>query len=414
MNNARKNNTAFYSCGIARITVNITQNKKYQAVIQHANNDFIELYKLFGNKKSAENSAALPGISINDLLNCHPEKKAAQNTNGNNAVFEWLNPDNQRHYIIYVYPHNHNFKHTLLYSNTATPFGGSGSNAHNPPALSSRSDGNPIYDAEAADEGKNFDMHNKLVSPPEGKTADPQSLSYTIIYIDDTQNKILQEEFDRTYRRFERLDGRCNELMNAEKTRLSAELHDHVGQALTALKLDLFLISEQLSDTAKCREKIMDLLKLTDETMRITQQIAAGLLPGMPVGDGLTGAIREYCSRFEQRTGIECTFESDISYTGKGQTALALYRITQEALTNVARHAQATNVLVTLTQKHDGIALTVTDNGTGIPQKCIASEKSLGLNGMRRRAAACGGEIWFMENENGGTKIHTLIPLIDG
>lgn len=414
MNIARKNSTAFYSCGIVQITVNITQHKKYQAAIQHANNDFIELYKPFGNKNSTANLTSLPGISINDLFNCHPGNTPPKKPTGNNAVFEWLNPINKRHYIIYVYPHKHNFRHTLN-NNLATPFGGSKTKAHSPPAFASRHDGNPYYDTtSAAHEGKHTNQENVPAPQEACKTADSESLYYTLVYIDNTQNRILQEEFDRTYRRFERLDGRCNELMNAEKTRLSAELHDHVGQALTALKLDLFLISEQLSDTAKCREKIMDLLKLTDETMRITQQIAAGLLPGMPVGDGLTGAIREYCSRFEQRTGIECTFESDISYTGKGQTALALYRITQEALTNVARHAQATNVLVTLTQKHDGIALTVTDNGTGIPQKCIASEKSLGLNGMRRRAAACGGEIWFMENENGGTKIHTLIPLIDG
>jgi len=213
------------------------------------------------------------------------------------------------------------------------------------------------------------------------------------------------------------LAARLQTVREEEKTRIARDLHDDLGQLLTGLKLELRGVERQIGDTALppwaagLLDRVVAASELTDQTVAAVQRIAADLRPVSLDRLGLGAALGLEARRFQERTGIPCatSLPEDLPTTPP-EVATALYRIAQEALTNVARHAGARHVDLTLASGPEGLSLRVRDDGRGLgPQDRGA--RALGLLGMRERAVSLGGEVRFEELAGGGTCVTALVPL---
>ncbi len=209
----------------------------------------------------------------------------------------------------------------------------------------------------------------------------------------------------------EHLNRRLTDAREDERAAVAMEIHDELGQSLTAIKIDLNWVMEHLSDTPKSMQKIAGVIKLTNDTIKKVQRISSELRPELLDDLGLATAIEWYADEFEQRTGIRCELTLEDVPDWDKQINLALFRVFQEALTNVIRHSNATVVTINLGYKPEGITLVIQDDGVGIPGEKISSGKSLGLIGMRERAKQIGGTVEFEKIRLSGTKIVTFIPL---
>jgi two-component system sensor histidine kinase UhpB len=195
-----------------------------------------------------------------------------------------------------------------------------------------------------------------------------------------------------------------------ERATVAMEIHDELGQSLTAIKIDLNWVLKNIADSEKSGQKISRIIEMTNDTIKKVQRISSELRPGLLDDLGLATAIEWYSDEFEQRTGVKCNLTLEDVPEGDERTNLALFRILQEALTNVIRHAGASSVCVMLRQVPGGICMVIEDDGIGISLKKITSGKSLGLIGMRERARQINGTLEFVKTSAGGTKIVTFIP----
>ncbi|HEY6476207.1 MAG TPA: PAS domain S-box protein [Polyangia bacterium] len=209
------------------------------------------------------------------------------------------------------------------------------------------------------------------------------------------------------------LARRLSEIREEERRTIARELHDQVGQALTALKLDLAGVRGQVAAGApgESAARLSTMDALLDETLETTRRISAMLRPSILDDLGLAAAIRWQAAEFTQRTGVPCeTRVPEQEATLAPSVALALFRILQEALTNVARHAEAGHVVVELLREREATALVIADDGRGLPAVEVAGRRSLGLMGMRERAAALGGAIEITGAPGRGTIVRARIP----
>jgi signal transduction histidine kinase len=189
-------------------------------------------------------------------------------------------------------------------------------------------------------------------------------------------------------------------------------MHDELGQALTALKMDLSWLSKKLpKGQESLAEKTTSMLKLVNNTVKAVKRISTGLRPGLLDDLGLVAALEWQAGEFQARTGIKTglSFKPD-DIMVDNERATALFRIFQEVLTNVARHAAATRIDASLRNKSGVLELSMSDNGKGIGQKMINSSKSLGLIGMRERCHHLGGTIGIMGKPGEGTTVTVNLP----
>jgi signal transduction histidine kinase len=200
-------------------------------------------------------------------------------------------------------------------------------------------------------------------------------------------------------------------LQERERTRIARELHDDLGQSLTALKMDVvgFLGAHpERPETAPLRERIVRIL---DSTVTAVQRISAELRPSALDDLGLAAALESEARVFEERTGIECELSLDTDAEDlDGERAAAVYRIVQEALTNVARHSDASRVEIRLRQRPSELLLEVRDDGRGMTGEEMDAAASLGLIGMRERAAVVGGTLELDGVRGRGTIVTLRVP----
>jgi signal transduction histidine kinase len=207
------------------------------------------------------------------------------------------------------------------------------------------------------------------------------------------------------------LARRQQAIQEQERTALARELHDEFGAALTALKLDLHWIMARLPPGLKSlQDRGKRMSELIDRTVESVSRTGALLRPRVLDDFGLVAGIEWQTREFERRTGIHCRTSLPEQAELDPKLSTAIFRIFQEALTNVARHAQATEVSVNLRVDGNGVFLEVKDNGVGISQDQLSSETSFGLLGMQERAYAFGGEICFEGGANQGTTVRLQIP----
>lgn len=210
------------------------------------------------------------------------------------------------------------------------------------------------------------------------------------------------------------LDEYENTILEQERLVLSREVHDEIGQNLTALKLDLFWIERKFSsDNGELAERLTEMRANLDQLILKTQKIAADLRPPLLDNLGLVAAIEWQAHEFERRSGIEChrMLKEDIEVCD-GYAATTIMRIFQEALANIIRHAGATEVSLSLCERADKIVLEISDNGRGITMQEIDSLTAYGLMGMRERAHLCQGELSISGAPGEGTTVRLLMPRI--
>ncbi|SFC46563.1 CHASE3 domain-containing protein [Massilia yuzhufengensis] len=198
-----------------------------------------------------------------------------------------------------------------------------------------------------------------------------------------------------------------------EKSRLARELHDEMGANLTAIGMDIANVSEQLRGShpelvamlGRARKTLVD-------TVQLKRRIIENLRPSLLDNMGLSAALQSYCADYARVTALDCDalIDAEADCAGPMQ-AIALFRITQEALNNIAKYAKARSVIVNLTREPGGWELEITDDGIGIPADAMAKSKSHGLLGMRERALLLGGALSVARGVNGvGTCVQAWIP----
>lgn len=209
------------------------------------------------------------------------------------------------------------------------------------------------------------------------------------------------------------LAGRLQTIREAERTSISREIHDEFGQACTAIKMDLAIIRRRLpKQQTKLREKVDSTLTLVDSTIASLRRVASELRPTALDDLGLPAALEVQAQEFEGRTGISCRLllpDEPIELDTEKSTAV--FRIFQESLTNVARHAQATQVRARLEKKPNEMIFEVSDNGIGFEPEKVGARKSLGIVGMQERAILLKGELKIVGVPGAGTTLQLKIPL---
>jgi signal transduction histidine kinase len=234
---------------------------------------------------------------------------------------------------------------------------------------------------------------------------------------DITTRKEAERKLDGSRRQLRALSARLQSMREEERARIAREIHDELGQALTALKMDLRWAEKRLGRESSLTlnpilDKIVEAGELVDATIASVQRIAVELRPRVLEDLGLTVAVRHEARRFEQRTGVRCRLQlPEADPMLADEIATSMFRILQEAITNVARHAEATEVEVQLVQEADGLVLRVADNGKGIGPADLEDAKSLGLLGMKERAESLGGEVTFQRGSPRGTVVKLVLPL---
>jgi PAS domain S-box-containing protein len=233
------------------------------------------------------------------------------------------------------------------------------------------------------------------------------------IWMDITERKLTEEELKSSRELLRALSAELQVIREEERTHIAREIHDQLGQALTRLKIDLALMADDLPEDGKhLLTRTSAMSKLFDETIQNVRRICSELRPSSLDHLGLTAAIEEELREWHERTGIEYEFVSlPENLTLDAERSTAIFRILQEALTNVARHTDATRVDVALTNKGGYVYLRISDNGNGIPDRQVYNPKSLGLIGMRERALQWGGKFEIRRAPTGGTSIELVIPL---
>ena len=237
-----------------------------------------------------------------------------------------------------------------------------------------------------------------------------------VTYEDVTERIQAGKELEHSREELRNLSTHLQTVREEERTRIAREIHDELGQTLTALKIDLAWVKNRLPPEQKpLSVKIGQMLKLADTTIETVHRISTELRPGLLDDLGLAAAIEWQAKDFQNRFGISCEailVAEEIEL--ERDLATALFRIFQETLTNVARHAGATRVTVRLERGNGRLVLTVADNGRGITKKQIDDDRSFGIIGMRERAHLWGGGLRITGSREEGTTVMVDIPLHRG
>jgi PAS domain S-box-containing protein len=230
--------------------------------------------------------------------------------------------------------------------------------------------------------------------------------------IDITERKKAREELEQSYKAIRQLTEHLQNIREEERISIAREIHDELGQQLTVLKMDMAWLKRKLNKTdVEVDQKIEDLLNMTDTTIKSVRKISSELRPSLLDDLGLVATMEWELKEFKKRSGINTSFsviETEMSLPDKFKTGL--FRIFQESLTNVARHANATEVKVSLEHRGKKIILSIKDDGKGFDKKKTADKRTLGILGMKERTEMMGGEYEINSNPGKGTTVLVAIP----
>ena len=229
---------------------------------------------------------------------------------------------------------------------------------------------------------------------------------------DVTERHRAAEQLRTSREQLRALAARLQRVREEERTGIAREIHDELGQALTGLRLDISWMKDRVSRDPAVRTQCSSIIERIDHTLGAVRRIATALRPSILDQLGLAAALEWQGQEFEARTGITVTME--LCTDGGAipeELGSSSFRILQESLTNVARHARATRVTIRLIQTEALLTLEVSDDGIGIPTDRLEGTASLGLIGMRERALACGGELCITGQPHLGTTVSLRVPL---
>lgn len=245
-----------------------------------------------------------------------------------------------------------------------------------------------------------------------------QILGLVVVARDITDHQRAAENLENSRSELRALSAQLQSVREEERLRIAREIHDELGQVLTGLKMDVVSLARRMADTSaqadwrQLQERAQSIAVLINNAILTVRKISTELRPGLLDAVGLTAAIEWQAQEFEKRTGIKCELRLPQSNVALDQNrSVAVFRIFQEILTNVTRHAQATKVNVILEVQGTQLFLEAYDNGRGIRASEFSNPKSLGLLGMRERALLLGGEFNIRGVRGKGTAVTVRIPL---
>lgn len=234
---------------------------------------------------------------------------------------------------------------------------------------------------------------------------------------DITEHQRSAEHLENSRAELRALSARLQSVREEERMRIAREIHDELGQVLTGLKIDVVSLAKKISepdtkaDWGQLRMKTQSIASLINNAILTVRKISTELRPGLLDAVGLIAAIEWQAREFEKRTGIKCRLKLPTASVSLDQNrSIAVFRIFQEILTNVARHSQATEVVVTIEEQDALLLLEAKDNGRGIRASEFSNPKSLGLLGMRERALLLGGEVSIRGVQGKGTIVSLRVP----
>jgi signal transduction histidine kinase len=225
------------------------------------------------------------------------------------------------------------------------------------------------------------------------------------------ERRQAEEQLTFLNRQLRELSANLQSVREEERTRIAREIHDVLGQQLTVLKLDISWLSKRLVP-GELQDKTQMMLASVDETLQVVRKIATELRPGVLDDLGLIAAIEWQCREFESRFGIKCTLDTEIhELETSHEISTAVFRVFQETLTNILRHAKASRAEIRISISNDTLGVTISDNGRGITEEEITQKNSLGLLGMKERMLSIGGDILITGIPGAGTVVRLVIPL---
>ena len=242
------------------------------------------------------------------------------------------------------------------------------------------------------------------------------SASNRLLRQEIAERKIIEEQLEESRERLRRLSTHLRRVREEERKSLSRELHDELGQVLTGIKMDVAWIGRKTpEENTVIVDRVNSVLALIDDAILSVQRISTALRPPALDDFGLQEAMKLAAEDFEKRTKVACKIISKPEHILlKGEISTEAFRIFQEALTNITRHAGAQSVTVSLQNAGDTFIMEVRDDGRGITKKQISDLKSIGLTGMRERAFAMRGSLTVTGSRGKGTTIALSVPLKKG
>jgi PAS domain S-box-containing protein len=229
---------------------------------------------------------------------------------------------------------------------------------------------------------------------------------------DITEKLAYDEKLKQSYQEIRMLTKHLQHIREEERTHIAREIHDELGQQLTVLKMDVSWLNKKLAAAeSSVKEKLKDLLNLLEGAVKSVRRISSELRPSLLDDLGLIAAIEWHLKEFEKRAGIKVKFYADEPELSlPEETRTGLFRIFQESLTNVARHANAKKVSVSLKRKGGEIVLSIEDDGNGFDKMKVADKKTLGILGMEERSSMMGGKYQINSIPGEGTIVEVSVP----
>ena len=227
-------------------------------------------------------------------------------------------------------------------------------------------------------------------------------------------NQVLNEQVEQRTAELTELSQHLIRVSEEEKAKLARELHDTLGSNLTAINMDLNWIQRRLppEEPREIKERLQRVMQMLTETVELKHEVIEGLRPSHLDNLGLAFAMRSHCREFTRRTGLPCEIDVNEDFDELDPAwSIAFYRIAQESLTNITKHAQASRVRISLTREAEGIRLRITDDGVGLSEEALSKPKSHGVVGMRERMRQAGGRFQIRRPDEGsGTVVEAFLP----
>jgi signal transduction histidine kinase len=231
-----------------------------------------------------------------------------------------------------------------------------------------------------------------------------------------TDRKRAEQELRESRAQLRELSAYLQSVREEERTRIARELHDELGQTLTAIQLGLGVLDSAVradSPASTLTTGLESMAAMVESATNAVQRLATDLRPPILDGLGLAAALDWQLEAFSERSGIKYELSLPPQLQFGGDVDTAIFRIMQEALTNISRHAEASQVEVTLQLSDTELVLGISDNGKGMLLSNPSQRRRLGLVGMRERAHMLGGELKIQSSPGKGTQIELRLPLVD-
>jgi signal transduction histidine kinase len=231
--------------------------------------------------------------------------------------------------------------------------------------------------------------------------------------IEINERKRIECELRKKGEKLSQLAKRTQSLKEADNSRIAREIHDELGQAMTAIKIDIFWLSKKYSNDRAIVDSLMTITNTVDEAIQSLQNISTRLRPRLLDTLGLLPAMEYQLKEFQSRTGIKTSiYSSSENFNLRHSVSNAIFKIFQESLTNIARHSKASNVSISIdTNSNENIVVKIKDDGIGLPPNYLDKSNSLGILGMKERAGLVGGKVNLCCENKHGTTVIAEIPI---